>query len=92
MPVKQCILFGQSIGSLDDLYDELTRQLSLPKCFGRNLDALWDALTTDVRGPVELVWKDSAISQAVMGRDFDKISALLEEVERTRVDFAVFFR
>ncbi|MCK7468404.1 MAG: barstar family protein [Desulfosudis oleivorans] len=46
-----------SIRSLDDLYDQLASRLSLPAHFGRNLDALWDVLSTDIEGPFEIVWK-----------------------------------
>ena len=96
MPVKRSVweftLSGKAIRNLQEFYDEIARKLPFPEYFGRNLDALWDVLTTDVEGPVEIVWEDSAASKRSMGKAFDKISALLREVEKEREDFKVHLR
>ena len=84
-------LAGKSIRSLDEFYGEIARELRLPDSFGRNLDALWDVLTTDIKGPVGLAWENSEISKKSMGKDFEKISALLRDVEKERGDFKVSF-
>jgi len=89
---KKVKLVGKSIHSLDEFYDEIGKKLCLPDYFGRNLDALWDTLTTDVKGPVELAWEDSEISKKAMGKDFEKVAALLREVEKEREDFKVTFQ
>ena len=95
MPVKRSVrkfkLSGKAIGNLQEFYDEMARKLPFPDYFGRNLDALWDVLTTDIEGPVELVWEDSAASKKSMGKAFDKVSALLRDVEKERKDFHVIF-
>ncbi len=85
-------LKGKAIQSLDEFYSEIARKLRLPDHFGRNLDALWDVLTTDVKGPVELVWEDSEGSKKPMGKDFEKLAVLLRDVEKEREDFKVTFR
>jgi len=87
MPVKRCALSGKTIHSLDDLYDQLSKKLSFPDYFGRNLDALWDVLATDVEGPFEIVWKDAGASKKSMGRSFARIVNLLKELEAERDDF-----
>ena len=96
MPVKRSVrefrLSGKAIRNLQEFYHEIARKLPLPEYFGRNLDALWDVLTTDIEGPVELIWEDSAASQKAMGKAFDKISALLREMEKEREDFKVHLR
>ena len=96
MPVKRApkkVRFqGKAIRSLDEFYDEIARKLHFPDHFGRNLDALWDVLTTDVKGPVELVWEGADASKKSMGKDFEKVAALLLDVEKEREDFKVFFR
>jgi ribonuclease inhibitor len=88
---KKYRLPGKAIHSLDEFYNEISRKLLFPGHFGRNLDALWDVLRTDIEGPVFLVWEDSAISKVSMGKDFEKITALLKEVEKERDDFHVSF-
>ena len=96
MPVKgspkKVRLGGKEIRSLDEFYSQIARKLRFPDFFGRNLDALWDTLTTDVKGPVELVWKDAEASRKAMGKEFEKVVALLREVEKEREDFKVSFR
>lgn len=66
MPIKRCALNGKTIRSLDDLYDQLSKRLSLPKHFGRNLDALWDVLSTDVEGPFEITWRHADSSKKMV--------------------------
>jgi len=88
---KKVKLGGKSIRSLDEFYSEISKKLRFPDHFGRNLDALWDVLTTDIKGPVELAWEDSDVSKKSMGKDFEKVTALLKDVEKERVDFKVAF-
>jgi ribonuclease inhibitor len=91
-PMKKVKLAGKAIRSLDEFYGEIAKKLRFPDYFGRNLDALWDVLTTDVKGPVELAWEDSEASKKSMGKDFEKVAALLKDVEKERDDFKVTFR
>ncbi len=88
---KKIKLPGKSISSLDEFYGEIAKILRFPEHFGRNLDALWDVLTTDIKGPVELAWEDSEVSKKSMGKDFEKVAALLRDVEKEREDFKVSF-
>ena len=87
MPVKKCAFDGKTIASLNDFYDRLEAQLELPKHFGRNLDALWDALSAEVEGPFEIVWTHAADSRRLMGRDFDRVLKLLKDLKKERDDF-----
>jgi ribonuclease inhibitor len=83
---------GREIHSLEEFYDVISLKLSLPEHFGRNLDALWDVLTTDVKGPVEIIWEESAVSKRAMGPIYDRVSAMLTDVQKERDDFHVIFR
>jgi ribonuclease inhibitor len=89
MPIKRCTLDGKTIGSLDDLYDQLSIRFSLPEHFGRNLDALWDVLSTDVQGSFEIAWKHAGDSRKLMGRDFDRAVKLMKELQKERDDFTL---
>lgn len=88
---KKIKLPGKSISSLDEFYSEISKKLRFPEHFGRNLDALWDVLTTDIKGPVELTWEDSELSKKSMGKDFEKVATLLRDVGKEREDFKVSF-
>ncbi|PKN18101.1 MAG: barnase inhibitor [Deltaproteobacteria bacterium HGW-Deltaproteobacteria-6] len=87
MPVKRCTLNGLAIRSLDDLYEQLAFALPLPRHFGRNLDALWDILSTDLQGPFEIIWKNADESKKWMGRDYGRIMKLLRSLKKERNDF-----
>lgn len=87
MPVKRCVL--HDIHTLAQFYDQLQRQLALPAHFGRNLDALWDALSTDVAGPFEVVWHGAAQSQASLGADYDRLLAVFHDLAAERDDFTL---
>lgn len=94
MPVitKQCIVDGHKVSSLAEFYDQIASQLSLPPHFGHNLDALHDLLTTDVEGPLQVVWNGAESSRGTMGNDFERVVALLKAVARERKDFQVAIR
>lgn len=87
MSIKRCVLKGRAIHSLNDFYDQLSTQLSLPEHFGRNQDALWDVLSTDVAGPFEIIWKHADDSMALMGSDFYQALTLLKDLAEERDDF-----
>lgn len=92
MPVKKYVLNGKSIQSLGDFYDEITKLLSLPGYFGRNLDALADVLTTDIEGPYEIVWESSSVSKKALKQDYSKIASLLKRIAKERDDFSAIFQ
>ncbi|MBI5069441.1 MAG: barstar family protein [Deltaproteobacteria bacterium] len=86
----RCVLQGKKIASREDFYAAVARGLRLPGHFGANLDALWDALTGDVRGPVEIVWRDAACSRRSMGaKAQDPLVRLLLDVAVEREDLSV---
>lgn len=88
MSVRRYVLEGRRIWSLEDLYDEIGRALPLPDHFGRNLDALWDVLSTDIEGPFEILWQHADISRKAIGvADFDRVVTLFQDLEEERDDF-----
>ncbi|NLI83192.1 MAG: barstar family protein [Deltaproteobacteria bacterium] len=87
--VKRCFISGEEVQSLEQFYDAIGSQLSLPEYFGHNLDALWDVLSTDVEGPVEIVWTQAGLSRQAMKEDFERLVAVLEEVVAERDDISL---
>ncbi len=75
--------------TMDAIYNALQDQLDLPRHFGRNLDALYDVLTADVAGPVEIVWNEHAWARPKLGADYDRLVTTLREVESEREDFTL---
>ncbi len=64
------------------LHDLLARDLRLPAQYGRNLDALWDCLTRDVKGPVTIELRHVDKADARLKRYI----ALLREAAGKRSD------
>jgi len=86
----RCVLPGRKIASRAEFCDELARRLRLPAHFGRNLDALWDVLTGDLPGPVEIVWREASRSRRSMGaKEHDKLVGLLLDAAAERDDLSV---
>jgi ribonuclease inhibitor len=65
-PPKRAVI-PADVESIDAVYDILARDLALPKHFGRNLDALYDALTGEVEGPFEIIVYPQALERALGG-------------------------
>ncbi|MET3651789.1 barstar family protein [Dyella japonica] len=72
---------GAFIRSEADFHAVLAEELGLPSHYGRNLDAMWDVLSTDVERPVVLVWKNSRLSSDALGGKFAQIVGILERVK-----------
>ena len=84
-PTKTAVL-DATLASIGAVRDRLVAELGLPDQTGRNLDALWDALTTEGRGPFRIVWRDHAAARMTLGADFDRLVALFHDVAEARSD------
>lgn len=73
---------GHDVRSELDLHRHLASALDFGPFYGKNLDALWDRLTTDVERPVRIVWTEAAQSRRHLGEElFEKVVELLRAVE-----------
>jgi ribonuclease inhibitor len=65
---------------------KLARDLGFPAHFRPNLDALFDVLTSDIRGPVRIEWQLSAKAAAALGADLDPLCRTLADAAASRDD------
>jgi len=65
--------------SEEDFHTAIAEGLDLPSWYGRNLDALWDALTGMVGRPLKITWIHAEQSKARLPR-YEKFISLLQEV------------
>lgn len=63
----------------------LGRELGAPVPI-RNLDALYDVLRRDVRGPYTVVWRAGPTGRKALGGDYAAVRAVLEQVASERED------
>ena len=84
MSVKKLIF--DNLNSENDFYKQLVKQESLEE-FGDNLDALWDFLTTDLEGPVDIVLKNSTSYISKL----KKLKTLLDKAAKSRDDLNVIY-
>jgi len=73
------IIDGSKIASEEDLHTAIAEGLDLPNWYGKNLDALWDALTGIVGRPLKITWIDAEQSKERLPR-YEKYISLLQEV------------
>lgn len=81
-----CRLDGAALKSLDDIYDRMAEDLAFLDYFGRNLDALWDVLTGDLPGPVQIELSGAGAARTAMGPKFDAFLEVLQQAAASRDD------
>lgn len=65
-----------------DFHRMVQEKLALGPYYGKNLDALWDRLSTDVERPIALIWQHSQLSRTRLGPVFEKIVQILQDVQK----------
>jgi RNAse (barnase) inhibitor barstar len=76
--MKTCILDGSDLPDAAAVYRQLGEAVRAPAYFGANPDALWDVITEYSGEPIEIVWRNSARSAALLGPRFDEIVDVLQ--------------
>jgi len=71
---------------------KLARDLGFPDHFGGNLDALFDVLAHDVKGPMAIRWRTTAAGRTALGRDYLRIADTLTAAAALRDDITVEIR
>ncbi|GLR11572.1 barstar family protein [Chitinimonas viridis] len=78
-----------NVSQVEDFYEQLEGQLELDYEMGHNLDGLYDVLSNDVEGTVEIVWHDAGFSRVALGDWFLRIMDVLNIVSTERSDLTV---
>ena len=76
--MRHCILDGATLPDADAVYRAIAAEFGLPAHFGRNPDALWDALNEPGLDKRELTWRNSDVSAQHFGPEFDTIVRVLK--------------
>lgn len=87
--MTQIVLDAHKIATAADFYREFATQAKLPAHFGNNLDALWDFLTTELAGAVEIHWQDFSRYSRKQRHELQAFADLLNEAAQNRNDIKV---
>lgn len=87
-PARTCRLDGRT-RTRRAAFARLARELAFPAHFGANLDALFDVLTTDLPGPIEIVWHGRPRAELSADPELGPVLATLEEAARARADLTL---
>jgi ribonuclease inhibitor len=90
--LRRCVVDGAAVASLEDVYACLDRKFKFPKQFGRNLDALYDCLSTDVEGPFEIVLQAPKKLRTSLDPDYLNLLKVLIDVVEERDDASLLLR
>jgi ribonuclease inhibitor len=89
VPAHRCRLRPEDCVSAETVFNAFMRDLPLPEHFGRNLDALWDVLSTDIEEPLEIVIVDMAALLDMEGDVGEDLCSLLTDLAAERDDVRV---
>jgi ribonuclease inhibitor len=87
-PGRSCRLDGRT-RTRRAVFARLARALGFPGHFGHNLDALFDVLTTDLAGPIEIVWRGRTRAELEADPELGPVLATLEAAARARPDLTL---
>lgn len=82
------IIDGRDIHTESDVHHILAEIMEFGPYFGKNLDALWDCLSTDIERPIRITWCYSDLSKKRLGERFDKIIEVFERVRQQDIVFS----
>lgn len=74
------LIDGKKYNNIEEIHNLFAREFNWG-FYGKNLDALWDFLTTEVERPFQIKWINIEESKKKIGQDCFSIIDLLREVE-----------
>ncbi len=84
-------LDGRALTDAAAVHSALRAGLPLPAHYGNTLDALYDCLTTDITGPVTILWHHASDSRDKLGREFDEFQETLKDAADDNPELDVTF-
>ncbi len=84
--MTRILLNADRIFDQQSFFRELALQTQLPDYFGNNLDALFDFLTIDLAGPVEIAWpRKNGVAEAIQN-SLESVRQTLRDAALARAD------
>jgi len=87
MSNSNIIIDGRDIHTESDVHSILAEMMGFGPYYGRNLDSLWDRLSTDIERPRKITWHHSDLSKKRLGERFDQIIQIFERTKQQDIKF-----
>jgi ribonuclease inhibitor len=92
MSITQKVVL-KHIRKLNDAYQQLAEQLDFSSDFINNLDALYDELSANLEGPIQITWENNTESQTALGKeDYAALLAVFEDAAADRDDLTLVIK
>jgi ribonuclease inhibitor len=85
--MKKIIINISKLKSIEQFHELLKIKLGFPDYYGKNLDALWDCLTSDLETPILIQWIGYAECKNYLGNEVIKIKEVFESAQEELSDF-----
>lgn len=72
------VLDGTKMNSKEEFHAELIKKFQLPEYYGKNRDALWDLLSTDLPTPSKIRWIKYSTAKKNFSETIDYLELLLD--------------
>ncbi len=92
MSITQKVVL-KHIRTLNDAYQQLAEQLDFSSDFINNLDALYDELSANLEGPIQITWQDSTEAKTALGKDdYAALLAVFNDAIADRDDLSLILK
>ncbi|NHQ88152.1 barnase inhibitor [Iodobacter sp. HSC-16F04] len=92
MSISQRVVL-RHIYKLNDAYQQLAEQLDFSSDFINNLDALYDELSGNLEGPIQITWENTMEAQAALGEeDYAALLAVFNDAIADRDDLSIILK
>lgn len=85
--MKKALLDTLFVKDINQLHEEIAKVLKFPDYYGKNLDALYDCLTSDLELPLKLVWKNYPAALKNIGESAELILKTLGDFSKEEPEF-----
>lgn len=79
--MKKVIIDEGKYSDIKEVHKYLSTELDFGPYYGNNLDALWDALTTNVERPFMIEWINADLLDSKLSKSYKEFIKILKAVE-----------
>lgn len=86
---RELYLDGSTIHSVDAFHDQVQELFGLPHYYGRNLDDLWECLTSYINPNIRLIIHDFQNLLSVFGPEAEAVKDIFEKLPNHKPEIEI---